>query len=97
MKPTMNFAQIMAENRNSIIKQNAKQKKVENKIWKLSTTDLSELVGDATVTALLEHGISTKKELLEISQAELKKIKLNPFSMKAIKSFLTENKENDWK
>ena len=88
----MNLAQIFAENRNRVIKQNTniETKKIQSKIDKIESTDLLTIKGiwESTVKILLENWISSQDELIQAWVNRIKELKLNPFSTKAIKEFL---------
>jgi hypothetical protein len=88
----INYAKLFANNMSSVIKQNAwvEKAKVKNKIDKLESTDLWTLkwIWDTTVKQLLENWISSLEELKEAWVRKVNNLKLNPFSLRAIKEFL---------
>lgn len=88
----MNLAKIIANNRVKILSQRDKNKFVTltNQINSLETTDLNEIkwVWEATVKILLENNITSKDDLLKISEEEIKWLKLNLISEKALIKFI---------
>jgi len=92
----MNLAKMFAEWKAKAMAKDNKLEttKIKSKIDKLESTNLGTIngVGESTVKVLLENWISSLAGLEKFWIKEIKKLKLNPFSLKAIKKFLDNGK-----